>query len=128
MAASKTTINPIQSIQFATAETAILQWAACYQSTAADMTAVLPAGAASALKFLGFARYAQVSGATSIELITAGVAAGNAAAAITAGDDLESGGATGTVQTRTTGTIIGRALDSAGAAGDILRIEILKPI
>ncbi len=128
MAASKTTINPIQSLQFATAETAILQWAACYQSTAADMTAVLPAGAASALKFLGFARYAQVSGATSIELITAGVAAGNAAAAITAGDDLESGGATGTVQTRTTGTIIGRALDSAGAAGDILRIEILKPI
>lgn len=128
MAASKTTINPIQSIQFATAETAILQWAACYQSTAADMTAVLPAGAASALKFHGFARYAQVSGATSIELITAGVAAGNAAAAITAGDDLESGGATGTVQTRTTGTIIGRALDSAGAAGDILRIEILKPI
>ena len=115
MAASKTTINPIQSLQFATAETAILQWAACYQSTAADMTAVLPAGAASALKFLGFARYAQVSGATSIELITAG-------------DDLESGGATGTVQTRTTGTIIGRALDSAGAAGDILRIEILKPI
>lgn len=128
MAASKTTINPIQSIQFATAETAILQWAACYQSTAADMTAVLPAGAASALKFLGFARYAQVSGATSIELITAGVAAGNAAAAITAGDDLESGGATGTVQTHTAGTIIGRALDSAGAAGDILRIEILKPI
>lgn len=128
MAASKTTINPIQSLQFATAETAILQWAACYQSTAADMTAVLPAGAASALKFLGFARYAQVSGATSIELITAGVAAGNAAAAITAGDDLESGGATGTVQTRNTGTIIGRALDSAGAAGDILRIEILKPI
>ena len=128
MAASKTTINPIQSIQFATAETAILQWAACYQSTAADMTAVLPAGAASALKFLGFARYAQVSGATSIELITAGVAAGNAAAAITAGDDLDAGGATGTVQTRTTGTIIGRALDSAGAAGDILRIEILKPI
>lgn len=128
MAASKTTINPIQSLQFATAETAILQWAACYQSTAADMTAVLPAGAASALKFLGFARYAQVSGATSIELITAGVAAGNAAAAITAGDDLESGGATGTVQTRTTGTIIGRALDSAGADGDILRIEILKPI
>ena len=128
MAASKTTINPIQSLQFATAETAILQWAACYQSTAADMTAVLPAGAASALKFLGFARYAQVSGATSIELITAGVAAGNAAAAITAGDDLESGGATGTVQTHTTGTIIGRALDSAGAAGDILRIEILKPI
>ena len=128
MAASKTTINPIQSLQFATAETAILQWAACYQSTAADMTAVLPAGAASALKFLGFARYAQVSGATSIELITAGVAAGNAAAAITAGDDLESGGATGTVQTRTTGTIIGRALDSAGAAGDILRIDILKPI
>lgn len=128
MAASKTTINPIQSLQFATAETAILQWAACYQSTAADMTAVLPAGAASALKFLGFARYAQVSGATSIELITAGVAAGNAAAAITAGDDLESGGATGTVQTRTTGTIIGRAIDSAGAAGDILRIEILKPI
>ena len=128
MAASKTTINPIQSLQFATAETAILQWAACYQSTAADMTAVLPAGAASALKFLGFARYAQVSGATSIELITAGVAAGNAAAAITAGDDLESGGATGTGQTRTTGTIIGRALDSAGAAGDILRIEILKPI
>ena len=92
------------------------------------MTAVLPAGAASALKFLGFARYAQVTGATSIEIITAGVAAGNAAAAITAGDDLESGGATGTVQTRTTGTIIGRALDSAGAAGDILRIEILKPI
>jgi hypothetical protein len=128
MAASKTTINPIQSLQFATAETAILQWAACYQSTAADMTAVLPAGAASALKFLGFARYAQVSGATSIELITAGVAAGNAAAAITAGDDLESGGATGTVQTHTAGTIIGRALDSAGAAGDILRIEILKPI
>ena len=128
MAAPKITINPIQSIQFATAETAILQWAACYQSTAADMTAVLPAGAASALKFLGFARYAQVSGATSIELITAGVAAGNAAAAITAGDDLESGGATGTVQTRNTGTIIGRALDSAGAAGDILRIEILKPI
>lgn len=128
MAASKTTINPIQSLSFYTAETAILQWAACYQSTAADMTAVLPAGAASALKFLGFARYAQVSGATSIELITAGVAAGNAAAAITAGDDLESGGATGTVQTRTTGTIIGRALDSAGAAGDILRIEILKPI
>lgn len=128
MAAPKITINPIQSLQFATAETAILQWAACYQSTAADMTAVLPAGAASALKFLGFARYAQVSGATSIELITAGVAAGNAAAAITAGDDLESGGATGTVQTRTTGTIIGRALDSAGAAGDILRIEILKPI
>ena len=128
MAASKTTINPIQSIQFATAETAILQWAACYQSTAADMTAVLPAGAASALKFLGFARYAQVSGATSIELITAGVAAGNAAAAITAGDDLESGGATGTVQTHTAGTIIGRALDSADAAGDILRIEILKPI
>ncbi len=128
MAASKTTINPIQSLQFATAETAILQWAACYQSTAADMTAVLPAGAASALKFLGFARYAQVSGATSIELITAGVAAGNAAAAITAGDDLESGGATGTVQTHNTGTIIGRALDSAGAAGDILRIEILKPI
>ena len=128
MAASKTTINPIQSLQFATAETAILQWAACYQSTAADMTAVLPAGAASSLKFLGAARYAQVSGATSIELITAGVAAGNAAAAITAGDDLESGGATGTVQTRTTGTIIGRALDSAGAAGDILRIEILKPI
>jgi hypothetical protein len=128
MAASKTTINPIQSLQFATAETAILQWAACYQSTAADMTAVLPAGAASALKFLGFARYAQVSGATSIELITAGVAAGNAAAAITAGDDLESGGATGTVRTRTTGTIIGRALDSAGADGDILRIEILKPI
>ena len=128
MAASKTTINPIQSIQFATAETAILQWAACYQSTAADMTAVLPAGAASSLKFLGAARYAQVSGATSIELITAGVAAGNAAAAITAGDDLESGGATGTVQTHTAGTIIGRALDSAGAAGDILRIEILKPI
>ena len=128
MAASKTTINPIQSLSFYTAETNILQWAACYQSTAADMTAVLPAGAASALKFLGFARYAQVSGATSIELITAGVAAGNAAAAITAGDDLESGGATGTVQTRTTGTIIGRALDSAGAAGDILRIEILKPI
>ena len=128
MAAPKITINPIQSLQFATAETAILQWAACYQSTAADMTAVLPAGAASALKFLGFARYAQVSGATSIELITAGVAAGNAAAAITAGDDLESGGATGTVQTRTTGTIIGRALDSAGADGDILRIEILKPI
>ena len=128
MAAPKITINPIQSLQFATAETAILQWAACYQSTAADMTAVLPAGAASALKFLGFARYAQVSGATSIELITAGVAAGNAAAAITAGDDLESGGATGTMQTRTTGTIIGRALDSAGAAGDILRIEILKPI
>lgn len=128
MAASKTTINPIQSLSFYTSETAILQWAACYQSTAADMTAVLPAGAASALKFLGFARYAQVSGATSIELITAGVAAGNAAAAITAGDDLESGGATGTVQTRTTGTIIGRALDSAGAAGDILRIEILKPI
>lgn len=128
MAASKTTINPIQSLQFATAETAILQWAACYQSTAADMTAVLPAGAASALKFLGFARYAQVTGATSIELITAGVAAGNAAAAITAGDDLESGGATGTVQTHTAGTIIGRALDSAGAAGDILRIEILKPI
>lgn len=128
MAAPKITINPIQSLQFATAETAILQWAACYQSTAADMTAVLPAGAASALKFLGFARYAQVSGATSIELITAGVAAGNAAAAITAGDDLESGGATGTVQTHTAGTIIGRALDSAGAAGDILRIEILKPI
>ena len=109
MAASKTTINPIQSLQFATAESAILQWAACYQSTAADMTAVLPAGAASALKFLGFARYAQVSGATSIELITAGVAAGNAAAAITAGDDLESGGATGTVQTHTTRHLYGRA-------------------
>lgn len=128
MAAPKVTINPIQSLSFYTAETNILQWAACYQSTSADMTAVLPAGAASSLKFLGFSRYAQVSGATSIELITAGVAAGNAAAAITAGDDLESGGATGTVQTRTTGTIIGRALDSAGAAGDILRIEILKPI
>ena len=50
------------------------------------------------------------------------------AAAITAGDDLESGGATGTVQTRTTGTIIGRAMDSAGAAGDIIRVEIIKPI
>ena len=75
-----------------------------------------------------YKRPARVSGATGIERITAGVAAANAAAAITAGDDLESGGATGTVQTRAAGTIIGRALDSAGAAGDIIRVEILKPI
>jgi len=127
MAASKITINPIQILSFYTSETNILQWAACYQSTSADMTAVLPAGAASALKFLGVARYAQVSGATSIELITAGDGIGIAAAAITAGDNLESGGATGTVQTRTTGTIIGRAMDSAGAAGDLIRYTIIKP-
>ena len=128
MAAPKTTIAPIQSLPYYTAEAGILQWAALYQSTAADMTAVLPAGAASALKFLGSARYAQVSGATSIELITAGDAIGIAASAITAGDDLESGGATGTLQTRTTGTIVGRAMDSAGTAGDLFRYTILKPI
>jgi len=126
MAAPKATQSPIKSTSFYTSETAILQGAACFQSTSADMTARLPAGAASSLKFLGVARYAQASGATSIELITDGDAVVKAAAAITAGDELESGGATGTVQTRTTGTLIGRAMDSAGASGDLLRMTIIK--
>lgn len=128
MAAPKATQSPIKSTSFATAETAILEGAACFQSVSADMTARLPAGAASALKFLGVARYAQASGATSIELITDGDAVVNAAAAITAGDTLESGGATGTVRTLTTGTVIGRALDSAGASGDRIRMTIIKTI
>ncbi len=127
MASPKSTINPIQSISFYTSESAINQWAACYQGTSADMTAVLPASAATTEKFLGFARYGLTTGATSIELITAGVAIAVAGAAITAGDNIESSATNGRVQTRTTGTIIGRALDSAGAAGDLIRVEIVKP-
>lgn len=127
MAAAKTTQAPLQSIVYATSETAILQYAALYQSTSADMTAQLPAGAASTLKPLGFARYAQTSGQTNIEVITDGEAQATAGAAITAGDDLESAGATGKVQTRTTGSIIGRALDSAGADGDVIRVKIIQP-
>lgn len=126
MAAPKSTLAPVQSVVFATSETSILQYAACYQSTSADMTARLPAGAASTLKFLGFSRYAQTSGQTNIELITLGQSVAIAGAAITAGDDLESAGATGKVQTATTGTVIARALDSAGADGDLIRVEIIK--
>lgn len=126
MAASKSTLAPVQSVVYSTAETSILQNAALYQSTSADMTARLPAGAASTLKFLGFSRYALTSGATSIEVITLGQATAIAGAAITAGDDLESAGATGKVQTATSGTVIARALDSASADGDVIRVEILK--
>ena len=126
MAAAKATANPLQIVQFNTAETAIIQYAALFQSTSADMTARLPAGADSSLKFLGFAADALVSGATSIGVITSGFACAKAAGAITAGDNLGSGGATGTVQTYSSGTVIGRAMDSAGAAGDLIRVEIIK--
>lgn len=127
MAASKSTLAPLQSIVYATSETAILQNAALYQSVSADMTAMLPAGAASTLKPLGFSRYDQTSGQTNIEVITAGECLATAGAAITAGDDLESAGTTGKVQTRTTGSIIARALDSAGADGDVIRVRIIQP-
>jgi hypothetical protein len=126
MASPKATLNIVQTVVFSTAETAINQYAALFLSTSADMTARLPAAAASTLKFLGFARFPLASGATSIEVITLGHAIAKAEAAITRGDSLEAGSATGTVQTATTGTVIARALESAGAAGDYIRVEILK--
>jgi hypothetical protein len=30
------------------------------------------------------------------------------------------------VQTATTGTVIARAIDSAGAAGDLIRVQVLR--
>lgn len=126
MASPKATLNIVQNVVFNTAETAINQYAALFISTAADMTVRLPAAAASTLKFAGFARQALVSGATSIEVITLGHAIAKAEAAITRGDNLEAGGTAGTVQTATSGTVIARALESAGAAGDYIRVEILK--
>jgi len=126
MAAPKINSAPIQILTRATAETAILEGAALYYSTSADDTVVLPAGAASTLKFAGAASEDQTSGADNIQVVTQGVARMVAGGAITQGDSLESAGATGRVQTATTGTVIGHALTSAGAAGNVVAVELIK--
>ena len=127
MAAPKITSLPLQRVSYATAETAILQNAALFLAASADNTARLPAAAASTLPCLGFAEFAQVSGEVSTQLITEGVAIGIAEAAIASGARVEAGGVTGTVQTATTGTVIGIAQTSAGAAGDLVSIRIIRP-
>lgn len=127
MAAPKITSLPLQRVAYATNETAILQNAALFLAASADNTARLPAAAASTLPFLGFAEFAQVSGEVSTQLITEGVAIGIAEAAIASGARVEAGGVTGTVQTATTGTVIGIAQTSAGAAGDLVSIRIIRP-
>ncbi len=127
MAAPKITSLPLQRVSYATNETAILQNAALFLAASADNTARLPAAAASTLPFLGFAEFAQVSGEVSTQLITEGVAIGIAEAAIASGARGEAGGVIGTVQTATTGTVIGIAQTSAGAAGDLVSIRIIRP-
>ena len=128
MAAPKITSLPLQRVSYATAETAILQNAALFLAASADNTARLPdAPAASTLPFLGFAEFAQVSGEVSTQLITEGVAIGIAEAAIASGARVEAGGVTGTVQTATTGTVIGIAQTAAVDAGDLVSIRIIRP-
>jgi len=127
MAAPKITSLPLQRVSYATNETAILQNAALFLAASADNTARLPAAAASTLPFLGFAEFAQVSGEVSTQLITEGVAIGIAEVAIASGARVEAGGVTGTVQTATTGTVIGIAQTSAGAAGALVSIRIIRP-
>lgn len=127
MAAPKITSLPLQRVAYATNETAILQNAALFLAASADNTARLPAAAASTLPFLGFAEFAQVSGEVSTQLITEGVAIGIAEAAIASGARVEAGSATGTVQTATTGTVIGIAQTAADNAGDLVSIRIIRP-
>lgn len=122
------TINSLQTLTKPCSSGAVIQYAALYQDTSADNTTKLPAGAASSLKFEGFARYGDANHVAGdpMEIIAEGEGLAVAGAAVSVGDALESAGATGKVQTRTSGTTIARALTAAAADGDIIRVKILR--
>lgn len=122
------TLNSIQTLTKPCSSGAVLQYAALYVDSSADNTTKLPAGAASALKFEGFARYGDANHVAGdpVEMIVEGESLAIAAAAIGVGDGVESAGTTGKVQIRTSGTTIARALTAASADGDIIKVKVLR--
>ena len=79
---------------------------------------VAPAGAASA-KAIGTAGHDVASGGKLVVHLAGPVDTAKAAAAVLAGAKVEAGAA-GTVQTATTGLVLGIALTAAGDAGDVI--------
>lgn len=127
MAAPLATFAPGQTLAATCATANVVQWQPLYIDTSADNTVVTSGGAASTLKFRGFARYdGSSSTGQPIEMIVNGDSIAIAGAAITAGANLESAATASRVQTATTGTVIARAIDSAGAAGDLIRVQVLR--
>lgn len=127
MASPLATFAPGQTLTATCATASVVQWQPLYIDTTADNTVKAAGGAASTLKFRGFARYDGSSSASQpIEMIVDGDSCAIAAAAVTAGDNLEVAANVARVQTATTGTVIARAITSAGAAGDLFRVEVIR--
>jgi len=120
------TFAPGQTLPATCADANVVQWQPLYVSTSADNTVTVAGGAASTLKFRGFARY---DGSTSanqpIEMVVDGDSIARCGGTVTAGDNLESDATVSRVQTASTGTVIARAMES-GVDGDYIRVQVIR--
>ena len=120
------TFAPGQIVSATCATASVVQWQPLYIDTTADNTVKAATGAASTLKFRGFAYYdGSTSASQPIELVVDGDSIARAGGTITAGDNLESDATVSRVQTATTGTVIARAMES-GVDGDYIRVQIIR--
>lgn len=120
------TFAPGQTLPATCATASVVQWQPLYVDDSADNTVKAAAGAASTLKFRGFARWdGSTSASQPIEMVVDGDSIARAGGTVTAGDNLESDTTVSRVQTATTGTVIARAMES-GVDGDYIRVQVIR--
>lgn len=120
------TFAPGQTLTATCATANVVQWQPLYVDDSADNTVKAAAGAASTLKFRGFARWdGSTSASQPIEMVVDGDSTARAGGTVTAGDNLESDTTVSRVQTATTGTVIARAMES-GVDGDYIRVQVIR--
>lgn len=120
------TFAPGQTLTATCATANVVQWQPLYVDDSADNTVKVAGGAASTLKFRGFARWdGSTSTSQPIEMVVDGDAAARCGGTVTAGDNLESASTVSRVQTASTGTVIARAMES-GVAGDYIRVQVIR--
>ena len=120
------TFAPGQTLPAICATASVVQWQPLYVDDSADNTVKAAAGAASTLKFRGFARWdGSTSASQPIEMVVDGDSIARAHGTVTAGDNLESDITASRVQTATTGTVIARAMES-GVDGDYIRVQVIR--
>lgn len=120
------TFAPGQTLTATCATANVVQWQPLYVDDSADNTVKAAAGAASTLKFRGFARWdGSTSASQPIEMVVDGDSIARCGGTITAGDNLESDTTVARVQLATTGTVIARAME-AGVDGDYIRVQVIR--
>lgn len=120
------TFAPGQTLTATCATASVVQWQPLYVDDSADNTVKAAAGAASTLKFRGFARWdGSTSASQPIEMVVDGDSIARAGGTVTAGDNLESDATVSRVQTATSGTVIARAMES-GVDGDYIRVQVIR--